>query len=311
MEMGFVTADNRVLQGLIEEATGDIVVRLDRGGFIIDASRSIAELGLDFSATLILPHLTDLVGPDYRSHVGEQVGTILRGEGLPMWIEFPAIACRELGASCRDETCLRWYGLSLRPVTGDDGAPVGALGLMRSVQHLRRLEGELHNRAITDPLTGLPNRQAFCASLRRHLAAGGGQIMALFAIDTMRALVLRYGQRSADEMLWGFARFLETMALPGHELAHFDGERLAMLLPDMSAAGARSFAENVVRTFGALTSPGSGLGSGRGPQLTASAGLARVECTVDAVLREAELSLVLARAGGGGCAAQTQARRAA
>jgi diguanylate cyclase (GGDEF)-like protein len=297
------------LRGLIEEAVGDIVLRLDCRGFILDASRNIGELGLDVSAALIQPHLTDLVGPDYRSHVSQHLAGILRGETGAGWIEFPAIASPEPEPepACRSEARQRWYGLSLSPLTGEAGTTEGALGLMRSVQHLRRLEGELHNRAITDPLTGLPNRQAFCASLRRHLAGGGGQIMALFAIDSIRTLGLRYGQRSADEILWGFARFLETMALPGHELAHFDGERLAMLLPQMSAAAARSFAEDVVHTFCALALPGSG----RGPQLTVSAGLARVECTVDWVLREAETSLVLARASGGGCVAQARHSRAA
>jgi diguanylate cyclase (GGDEF)-like protein len=171
----------------------------------------------------------------------------------------------------------------------------GALCLMRSVQQLRSLEGELHVRAVTDPLTGLANRQAFCASLRRHLANGGGQMVAILAVDAMRALLLRYGQRTADEVLWGFAKFLETMALPGHEVAQLDGERFGVLLPEMTSRAAREWTQDVVETFSALGAPASA----KAPQLTASAGIARVECTVDWTLREAELGLVLARAGGG------------
>jgi diguanylate cyclase (GGDEF)-like protein len=187
------------------------------------------------------------------------------------------------------------------------GAADGALCLMRSVQQVRSLEGELHARAVTDPLTGLANRQAFCASLRRHLARGGGQMVAVFAVDGMRALLMRYGQRTADEVLWGFAKFLETMALPGHELAQLDGERFAVLLPEMTSRGARDWAEDVVSTFAGLAAPASA----KAPQLTASAGLARVECTVDWTLREAELGLVLARAGGGRQVAVSGHRRAA
>jgi PleD family two-component response regulator len=124
-------------------------------------------------------------------------------------------------------------------------------------------------------------------------------MVAVFAVDGMRALLLRYGQRTADEVLWGFAKFLETMALPGHELAQLDGERFAVLLPEMTARAAREWAQDVVETFAGLAAPAPSPARPKAPQLTASAGLARVECTVDWTLREAELGLVLARAGGG------------
>lgn len=282
------------------------MIRLDRHGFIIHASANIAELGLDFSGALLLPHITDLAERDHAAFVGEHVKAALAGRTQAGWAEFPVIACADR-ETCREDRCQRWYALSLRPMCDSAGTLDGALCLMRSVQQVRSLEGELHNRAVTDPLTGLANRQAFCAGLRRHLARGGGQMIAVFAVDSMRALLMRYGQRTADEVLWGFAKFLETMALPGHELAQLDGERFAVLLPDMTSRAAREWAEDVVTTFAGLAAPVSA----KAPQLTASAGLARVECTVDWTLREAELGLVLARAGGGRQVAVAGHRRAA
>ncbi|WP_157696448.1 GGDEF domain-containing protein [Porphyrobacter sp. CACIAM 03H1] len=282
------------------------MIRLDRQGFIIHASANISELGIDCSAALLLPHITDLAERDHAPFLGEHVAATLAGRGQTGWIEFPVIACPEHD-TCRETGCQRWYALSLKPMLDEAGTPDGALCLMRSIQQLRSLEGELHARAITDPLTGLANRQAFCASLRRHLAHGGGQMIAVFAVDGMRALLMRYGQRTADEVVWGFAKFLETMALPGHELAQLDGERFAVLLPEMTSRGAREWAEDVVATFAGLAAPASA----KAPQLTASAGLARVECTVDWTLREAELGLVLARAGGGRQVAVAGHRRAA
>jgi GGDEF domain-containing protein len=306
MKIGLNDVEGRVLHGLLEDAAGDILIRLDHRGFIVHASANIADLGCDFSASLLLPHITDLAESDHRSFVGAHVAAALGGSGKSGWIEFPVVACGDRD-TCREQACQRWYALSLRPLHDPQGALEGALCLMRSVQQVRLLEGELHNRAITDPLTGLANRSAFCASLRRHLAAGGGQTVAVFAVDAMRALLLRFGQRTADEILWGFAKFLETMALPGHELAQLDSERFAVLLPDIGARGAREWAEDVVHTFGALAQPASA----RAPQLTASAGLARVEYTVDWTLREAELGLVLARAGGGRQVALAGHRKAA
>jgi GGDEF domain-containing protein len=311
MKIGLSDVEGRVLHGLIEEASGDIVIRLDRRGFIIHASGNVAELGQDFGASLLPPHITDLAEPEHAPSLGEHVGAVLAGDARPGWIEFPVAT--GIPEEDRDERLphpQRWFAISLRPMhdaADPDGAPDGALCLMRSVQRLRLLEGELYNRAVTDPLTGLANRQAFCASLRRHLAGGGGQMVAVFAVDAMRTLLLRYGQRTADEVMWGFSKFLETMALPDHELAQLDGERFGVLLPAMNLRAAREWAEDVVQTFSDLAAPGSA----RSAQLSASAGLARVECTVDWTLREAELGLVLARAGGGKQVAVAGHRRVA
>ncbi len=310
MKIALSDVEGHVLHGLLEENAGDIVIRLDAGGFIVHASANIAELGQDFSGALLLPHITDLAMRDHTAFLSEYVTAAMAGEANGGWAEFPVIACAERD-TCRHLYCQRWYALSLRPMRRPDGTLDGALCLMRSVQQVRSLEGELLARAVTDPLTGLANRAAFCASLRRHLAQGGGQMVAVFAVDGMRALGLRYGQRTADEVVWGFAKFLETMAqtmtLPGHELAQLDSERFAVLLPDMTSRGAREWAEDVVATFAGLGAPVSA----KAPQLTASAGLARVECTVDWTLREAELGLVLARAGGGTRVAVAGHRRAA
>jgi diguanylate cyclase (GGDEF)-like protein len=310
MRIGLSEFEGRVLHGLLEEAFGDIVIRIDRRGFIIHASANIAELGLDVSAALLPPHITDLAAPDHAAALGEHIGAVLAGKTRPRWIEFPVAPFNsgDGGGSPNTVEGQRWYAFSLRPMhhaADPSGLPDGALCLMRSVQRLRLLESELHNRTVTDPLTGLANRQAFCASLRRCLAEGGGQIVALFAVDGMRALQLRFGQRAADDVLWGFAKFLETMTLPGHDVARLDGERFGVLLRGLTLQAAREWAEDVVQTFVGLAAPASA----KAPQLTASAGLARVECSVDWTLREAELGLVMARAGGGKQVAVAQHRR--
>ena len=294
MKMGLSDVEGRVLHGLVEEASGDIVIRLDPQGFIIYASSNIAELGHDLSSMLVMPHVSDLAEKNHGSAVSSFFEQVMAGETPHGWFEFPVLAQRSDDNRGLVES-RRWYALSLRLIDDDDSAAQGALGLLRSVQHKRSLEGELHSRAVTDPLTGLANRHAFCASLRRHLAGGGGQVMAVLAVDRLRALYMQFGQRTADEIMWGFAKYLETMALPGHELAQLDNERFAVILPDFEMKDAKNWAEDVLKTFSALALPSSA----RSPKLTASAGLARVECTVDWTLRQAELALVMARAGGG------------
>ncbi|WP_299296539.1 diguanylate cyclase [uncultured Erythrobacter sp.] len=294
MKMGLSAAEGMILHGLLEEAAGDIVVKLDKQGFIIHASANFAELGFDLSLLLLLPHVTDLAERSHDQDVSDYTGAVLSGRALGGWVEFPAIT-PEAPEGPGSANSQRWYALSLRPILDEEGEPNGAIGLMRSVQHLRALEGELHASVMTDPLTGLANRHAFCASLRRHLTSGGSHTVAIFAIDRMRALYMQYGQRTADDIQWGFAKFLDTMILPGQELAQLDEERFAVIMPEMTTRAANAWADDVLETFASLAMDSSS----RSAKLSASAGIARIECTVDWTLRQAELALVMARAGGG------------
>ncbi len=299
MKLHFSDAEGRVLHGLLEDTSGDIVLRLDSAGFVMHASENAADLGMDLSSLLLMPHIADFADRDYGVEVARYVAAILgqhdTGEdAAPAWIEFPVRSCT-INDDCSHKDCRHWYALSLRVIEPDDGAPQGALGLMRSVQHKYSLEGELNARALTDPLTGLANRHALCAAMRRTIASGEQACLAVFAIDRMRAIFMQYGQRTADEIQWGFAKFLDTMTIPGQELAQLDDERFGVLLPGMTTKQSREWASDVLSTFAGLAvTPTS-----RAPDLTASAGLTVVEMTVDWTLRQAELGLVLARAGGG------------
>lgn len=291
--MHFSDADGRVLHAPIESAIDDIVVRLDSAGFITYASANACELGIDLDALLLMPHISDFADPDYTAQIVEGVAGVLAGEDANARVEFPL---REQGdpgieASGQSPRLRRWYSISLRVIDDDDGIPQGALGLMRSVRHMQPLGAA----APVDPHTGLPNRPIFCATLARAIAAGEQQSVAIFAVDRMRAIFMQYGQSTADEIRWGFAQFLETMTRPEQEIGHLDDERFGVALPGMSLRAAREWSADVIQTFADLTNSGSS----RSQELTASAGLAQVENTVDWTLRQAELGLVMARAGGG------------
>lgn len=285
------------MQGLLEDATSDIVVRIDAQGFIETASANLTQIGYDLSQLLLKPHLAELAEPGHTPALKGRIDQVLSSpmceSGSVDWLEFP------IGIPAPDTSETRslptWYALSLRPLVSENGVVTGAMGLLRSIERSRALEGEVHSRALVDPLTGLANRHAFCAALKQQLAAGDGAMMAMFEIDRMRAVVLQYGQRTADEIIWGFAKFLETMVGEDYRLAQFDGERFCVMLTGLSSQASRNWAQDVLTTFAslALTS------SSRRPHLSASAGLAPVELSVDQTLRQAELALVMARARGG------------
>lgn len=300
-------AEGRSLHGLLEEAAGDIVLKLNTKGFIVHASANAADLGFDPSQLLLMPHICELPEREHAAALTDFTSRVLDGKSGNSSFEFPASHCVE-GESCRsDSPCgcgghVRWYRLTLRPLSEEDGTIRGAIGLMRSVQHLRSLESELHTRATTDPLTGLANRQSFASSLARCIdrstesgRTGQPAMLAIFAIDRMRAIFMQYGQDTLDEFLWGFARFLETMIRPGDTIGQLDAERFGVILPDMPLRAAQAWAQDVLGTFATLALPSSA----RMPHVAASAGLAELEHSVDRTMRQAELGLVIARAAGG------------
>jgi len=309
MKMQFSDVEGRALHGLLQDASNDIVVRLDSAGFVLHASENAAELGMDLSALLLMPHISDFAEPDYRDRIADLFGrmiaspkTVRHGPNADMrsprqrgeWIEFPVLTC---GSDVCEEPDLhrRWYALRFKPIESADGTAQGALGLLRSIASADRPEDRRDARESTDTLADLGDRCSFTAALGRRLASGSEQSIAILAIDRMQAILLQYGQRTADEIHWGFSRFLSAMVHSPQELSRLDGARFGIVLPGMSPRQAKAWAEEVLRTFAelAMTSSASD------PRLSASAGVARLEKSVDATMRQAELALVMARAGGG------------
>ena len=97
-------AESAELYRLLAEDSGDIVIKTDRDGFIVDASPAIARLGVRLPEMLIGPHLADLVHPGRSGEVRRAHGAVMEGRQLSGWMEFPASPA---GGE-------RWFELSLR-----------------------------------------------------------------------------------------------------------------------------------------------------------------------------------------------------
>jgi diguanylate cyclase (GGDEF)-like protein len=300
MNMGWSESERAVLHGLLADGAGDIVVRLNAQGFIEQGSDSLNTLGVDLAQMLLPPHVAELADSRHAGDVSRHFEAVMRDANPPGWIEFRAKICG-LASDCIHSDCARWYALSLRRLVDDHSQVLGAIGLLRSIERVRNLEQELSATVLIDPVTGLVNRQVFLAQLDAELRTKTDSLIVLLAVDRMRALFMQYGQRAADEINWGFAKFLQAMALPGSELAQIDGERFAVILSGMNVDAARAWSDDVLRTFSSLALPASG----KTPRLTASAGLARITTSVDWTMQQAELALIMARAGGGNRLAQT------
>lgn len=283
----FTLHEGAALYGLLAETECDIVLKVDREGFVVHASAAIGRLGIEVPTMLIAPHLADLAEPAQAEKLRAFLEVVMRGGTATGWFEF--------GARMADGGT-NWFTLQLRPLLGADGQAYGAIGIMRSIEERRALEEKLFAATLTDPLTGLANRRAFKVMLRHLVRRRQGGALVLFDIDRLRAVGLRHGASAGDRLTAVFAGFLRDLLHSDHIVARVGDDRFGVLMPNEDVVAAEEIAAVVLDALdeAALV---------RGPEeidLRASVGISAIRGTADATLQRAELALVHARARGQG-----------
>ena len=286
MFRGFSIQHGEILEELLVESAGGLVVKTDHNGFIEQASTRLEELGLRLSELLFRPHLADLTSACHAEALRAFHEDTIAGVSPIRRLEFPVVF------EGRDPS---WYALSLRPIAGKGAVPTGALGLLRSVEGRLSLEDELSNASMTDVATGLANEAAFQAMLAHYLRQQHSGMVAIFELDRFPALKLRFGHAMANEMLWAFSRFLANIFPPDHIIARLDAVRFAVLMPSVDGQNALRQSIEALETFAELSSQSAQSDM----RLTVSAGLARLSGEPEHALVQAERALVVARALGG------------
>jgi diguanylate cyclase (GGDEF)-like protein len=129
----------------------------------------------------------------------------------------------------------RWISVS--------GLVIGAAIVVRLLsERNERLVGELRAAALTDPLTGLPNRRALESAFVREAArqSRGGRPFSLLLLDLDRFKQLNddHGHKAGDRALTEIADLLRTHARPSDTAARIGGDEFALLLADTGKAEA-------------------------------------------------------------------------
>jgi diguanylate cyclase (GGDEF)-like protein len=126
-----------------------------------------------------------------------------------------------------------------------------ASALLDRVESHRRVASHLRDSANTDALTGLGNRRAFDAALRRLLDAhaGGGAPFSLLLLDLdhFKSYNDTYGHPAGDEALRQAGQLLGLALRPGDIACRYGGEEFGVLLPGTAAEGAMIVAERIVQ----------------------------------------------------------------
>jgi diguanylate cyclase (GGDEF)-like protein len=144
----------------------------------------------------------------------------------------------------------------------------------------------LAGEAQSDPLTGLPNRRAWDAQVKRAHADGGRLVIAMIDFDHFKAFNDTYGHPAGDRLLKATAAAWRDQLRTGDLLARLGGEEFALLLRDCDAETATEVTE---RLRGSVSD-----------NWTCSAGIAVGEPgeSADAVIARADRALYEAKAAG-------------
>lgn len=153
----------------------------------------------------------------------------------------------------------------------------------RDVTVRKRLEDELRRQALTDELTGIPNRRAFFAAMASHV---GRAALVVVDLDGFKQINDTFGHAAGDEIVRAFARLTTDRLPPGAELGRIGGDEFAVLLPGFDVAGAQRWTQHLLDAM---------------PSVTFSAGVAVEGDTVDELMAAADQALYEAKMRGRNC----------
>jgi diguanylate cyclase (GGDEF)-like protein len=193
------------------------------------------------------------------------------------------------------------------PFSSDE---VRALSLMCGLTALaltNALEfGRMHERSVSDELTGVPNRRYFNMVFEQLSAQRLRQVpntrldvsAIIFDLDHFGALNKERGHATGDIVLAAFGGILASRLRRADVVARYGGEEFVALLVGTNRAGALRVAEDVRTTFGSLSVRGA---DGDPIRCTVSAGVATItpdEASLDGLVGTADVALSMAKRAG-------------
>ena len=172
-------------------------------------------------------------------------------------------------------------------------------------EELRSLNAQLTELAITDPLTGLPNRRsildsasnAFSLARRRRIPLA----LAIIDFDHFKAINDTLGHAEGDRLLVeGTRRMLEALRSED-ELGRYGGEEFLAVFPMTDAEGGASAGERLRRAVFAVPLSAPVPGATTRDRASVSVGIATIreeDTSLDVLLRRADAALYEAKQTG-------------
>ncbi|WP_228717238.1 GGDEF domain-containing protein [Allosaccharopolyspora coralli] len=112
---------------------------------------------------------------------------------------------------------------------------------------LRRLVAQYASQALTDPLTGLPNRRHFEREFHRLAGTSRRTTLGMIDVDGFKAVNSAHGHLGGDLVLQRVAAILARTVRQGDFIARYGGDEFVVVLPDTDAATADDLDERLRR----------------------------------------------------------------
>ena len=195
-----------------------------------------------------------------------------------------------------------WVNRTISLVRDHMGQPLHFLRVIEDITERKRLEAELRELAVTDVLTGLPNRRAFMARLEeehariRRFDAQQAAVLML-DLDYFKRINDSYGHPTGDAVLRQVAVLIRDEIRKVDLCGRIGGEEFAILVAGAGTAAAQEFAERVRCKIAGTPI----VYEGRVIAMTASIGIAVMQANdadADAALLRADRALYQAKEGG-------------
>src|SRR3954454_22177535 len=165
-------------------------------------------------------------------------------------------------------------------------------------QRLRRQAAEKEEQAMSDALTGLPNRTLFQNLVQRTISSAGRRkkmaSVMLMDLDRFKDVNDTLGHHNGDLLLQRIGSRLHSVLRGGETVARLGGDEVAVLLPDVAAR--QAVVPVVRRVLKVLEEPV--VVGGLALQVEASVGIALFPehgKTVDAVMRAADVAMYVTK----------------
>jgi diguanylate cyclase (GGDEF)-like protein/PAS domain S-box-containing protein len=273
---------------LMAEYSTDIIMTLHKHGRIAYISPAIRQFGYT-EQELIGRNCAMLIDPEHLEETADaHLRTFEVGEATNRF-EYLAVA---------KDGSRHWCEAHARMIVNERGGFDAMLSMVRNIDERKRNEERPTEAALTDSLTGLPNRRAFREAAQTEFLRNGreqGTCIALFDIDYFKRVNDRYGHDAGDEVLRVFARVAMSQVRKNDLVSRLGGEEFAVIFPDTSTAQALIICDRLrVEIANTVTVVGN-----RPIRVTVSGGVSVLgEEGIDEALKQADLALYHAKNGG-------------